>query len=104
MLIGKSSVYYTVYLTSSTEYLFFVSNRFSGDIIMIDTVMPSVATDLISLSFGIAIMTIFNVYIGTWIIAPTAVLVLMIYFLFIIYNRTNRSIRRLDAISECIFQ
>ncbi|XP_051165172.1 ATP-binding cassette subfamily C member 4-like [Leptopilina boulardi] len=77
-----------------------ILNRFSKDIRAVDKDLLQVLQDVSqSILLLVAIVLITSI-INPWLLVPTSIVAVIFYFLRIIYIRTNRSLKRLEAINR----
>jgi ATP-binding cassette subfamily C (CFTR/MRP) protein 4 len=79
-----------------------VLNRFSKDIGIVDEFIPvtlsEVIKSILTISAAIALIVIFNY----WMVLPTAVLLLVFYFVFILFQPSIRYAKKIEGISKCV--
>lgn len=97
-----------------------ILNRFSKDLGTIDEYIPSVLIDVIEVmnififytfklncNLQIALLLIGSILLSSivdpWLLIPSATLMILFYGLRIIYVKTSRSVKRLEAISKLIY-
>lgn len=77
-----------------------ILNRFSKDIRAVDKEILQVLQDVCqSILLLVAIVLITSI-INPWLLVPTLIVAVIFYFLRIIYIRTNRNLKRLEAINR----
>uniref|UniRef100_A0A182YG78 ABC transmembrane type-1 domain-containing protein n=1 Tax=Anopheles stephensi TaxID=30069 RepID=A0A182YG78_ANOST len=93
---------------SETSMLFFhqnpsgrVMNRFSKDIGLVDTSLPTVMIDSLYFFLELAGIIVIVALANYWLLIPTAVMGAVFYVLRFIFLRTARNVKRVEAISKC---
>ncbi|XP_066250934.1 probable multidrug resistance-associated protein lethal(2)03659 [Euwallacea similis] len=74
-----------------------VLNRFSKDMGAVDEKLPYVLIDTIQIALNVLAVNVVIASVDPWILIPTLVIASMFYFYRIVFLRTSRNIKRMEA-------
>nr|CAH7746327.1 unnamed protein product [Callosobruchus chinensis] len=77
-----------------------ILNRFSKDLGTVDEYLASVILDVVEIAFTFGGVTILTTIVDPWLLLPSGLLAILIYFLRIVYIKTSRSVKRVEAITK----
>lgn len=97
MFRGVTRTFMFFYNTNPTGRIL---NRFSKDVGIIDSTLPTVVIDCIKFFLELAGVTAIVVSTNYWLIFPTLVMCAIFYILRFIFLTTARNVKRVEAISK----
>lgn len=77
-----------------------ILNRFSKDTGAIDELLPMTMIDTLQIALLLIGAVVVIAIVNYWLIIPTIVIALILYFLRVIYITTSRSVKRLEGVSK----
>ncbi|XP_063697681.1 probable multidrug resistance-associated protein lethal(2)03659 [Culicoides brevitarsis] len=77
-----------------------ILNRFSKDMGQVDEILPAIMIDMIQIFLTLVGIVTVVAIVNPWYILPTAVLVVLFYFLRVFYLKTSIDIKRIEAITR----
>ncbi|KAF2894428.1 hypothetical protein ILUMI_11735 [Ignelater luminosus] len=77
-----------------------ILNRFSKDMGTIDELLPSTMLDSIQIALMLIGSVVVIAVVNYWLIIPTIIIAVILYFLRVIYITTSRSVKRLEGVSR----
>uniref|UniRef100_A0A0U9HSG5 Putative ABCC protein n=1 Tax=Chrysomela populi TaxID=154003 RepID=A0A0U9HSG5_CHRPP len=77
-----------------------ILNRFSKDLGTIDEYIPSIIIDVIEILLLLIGVIVLSSLVEPWLIVPSAVLIIIFYFVRVIYIKTSRCVKRIEAITK----
>ncbi|CAG9813317.1 unnamed protein product [Phaedon cochleariae] len=77
-----------------------ILNRFSKDLGTIDEYIPSIIIDVTEIFLLLIGVIVLSSIVEPWLIVPSVVLIVIFYFVRVIYIKTSRCVKRIEAITK----